>query len=102
VSKSRAKRGIIHITYTETVLGNAKTASCKKGVHTEGHFSTVKVKQFRTDEICEITDKSTARQVTDRYESIVGSPYIGKNRGKGPKTVNFFTGQEFLNIDLNS
>jgi hypothetical protein len=86
------------------VLGNAKTASCKKAAHTEGHSSTVKVKQFRTDEIGEITDKSTARQVTDRYESMVsgGSPYIGKNRSKGPKTVNFFTGQEFLNIDLNS
>lgn len=86
------------------MLGNAKTASCKQGVHTEGHSSTVKVKQFRTDEICEITDKSTARQVTNRYESMVGGgpPYIGKNRNKGPKTVNFFTGQEFLNIDLSS
>jgi hypothetical protein len=30
------------------------------------------------------------------------SSYIGKNRGKGMRVVNFFTGKEFLNIDLDA
>lgn len=66
------------------------------------------MKEFRTDDICEITDvrEKTTRQTSQRYESMIGgetkSPYIRKNRGKGMKAVSFFTGKEFLNIDLDS
>ena len=90
------------------MLGSAKTPQTKKNVKNERRLSTVKVKEFRTDDICEITeitDRESSRMATNyRYESIMGgetrSPNIGKMRNKGTKTVNFFT-SEFINIDLN-
>ncbi len=50
--------------------------------------------------------EKTTRQARQRYESMISgeskSPYIGKNRGKGMKAVSFFTGKEFMNIELDA